>query len=260
MRLTQHLKIDNSLDSANKDGNSRRTTADFYKKIMKKVEWKELLKETYLVAQVDNIQNDEKGITPFTECNFLYPHHEIYNDKLILSILKLKKAFVDAVKHRNYSGEVKQHLERHMKDLEGVIDFNAVFTFNFGAMYEILEDRIRELCDSASEAFVLKTTQFMYEELKHEQARQDAKYWLENGTYRESPENSIEKIYLIAEDLIFRQIAFNPWKYLEEAKLTKETALKICAVLNKHDYDAAAYRFMECWKECEAKNNKSGVE
>lgn len=40
---------------------------------------------------------------------------------------------------------------------------------------------------------------------------------------------------------------------MEEAKLTKENALKICAVLKEYDYDAAAYRFMECWKECEEK-------
>lgn len=129
MGLTQHLKIDNSLESANKDSHSRRTTADFYRKIMKKVEWKQLLKETYLIAPLENVQNDENGITLFTECEFMYPHHEIYNDKLILSIPKLKRAFVESVRHRNYSGEIKQHLERHMKDLEGVIYFknNSIY-------------------------------------------------------------------------------------------------------------------------------------
>ena len=36
MDLTQHLKIDNSLESANKDGSGRKATVEFYKKIMKK--------------------------------------------------------------------------------------------------------------------------------------------------------------------------------------------------------------------------------
>lgn len=218
MELKQHLKIDNSLESANKDGSSKRTTADFYKKIMKKVEWKELLKEAYLIAPVENIQNDENGITLFVQCELVYPHHEIYNDKLILSIPKLKKVFVEVVKEKNYYGEIKSHLEHHMKDLNEKVDFNAVLSFDYDGMEEIIEEGIRELCSGASDTYITKTRQYMYEELKYEQARKDAKYWFDNGTYRQSQNLSLEEKYDIAEELIFRHFAFNPWNFWKELK------------------------------------------
>ena len=94
----------------------------------------------------------------------------------------------------------------------------------------------------------------MYEELKYEQARKDAKYWFDNGTYRQSQNLSLEEKYDIAEELIFRHFAFNPWNFLEGAKVTEYKVLEICAKLNEKDYDAAAYRFMDCWKEYDQRN------
>lgn len=50
MHLTQHVEIDNSAEYATKTRRWRNLGAKLYRKIMNKVEWQELLVETYLVT------------------------------------------------------------------------------------------------------------------------------------------------------------------------------------------------------------------
>ena len=75
--LTQHTVIDNSVECAVKTGSYRKARADFYRKLMKKVEWRELLAEAYLVAPLDNIKAIPHKVAL---CNLLsnmvYYHHE----------------------------------------------------------------------------------------------------------------------------------------------------------------------------------------
>ena len=94
MDLTQHLTIDNSLESAIKSGSARKMPAKFHKKLMNKVEWKELLEETYLSVWVRNIQDEEDDIALYDQYVGCYPHHAIQHDKLVLHIPRLKKGLL----------------------------------------------------------------------------------------------------------------------------------------------------------------------
>lgn len=245
MALTQHLKIDNSLESAIKNGNGRGKKVEFYKKLMRKVEWKELLQEAYLVAPVENIQNDENGFTPYTKCDFYYSHHEIQNDKLVLSIPKLKKAFLHAVTDGTYSGEVKKHLERHMKDLEGIIDFNAVFISDLEGVCECIEEKLRNLCSSASEYYIQETTQYIFGILKYKVALRDAWFWVDSGKHWEYQSFSVEERYELAEAVINDCFLTEPWKMLIGSQLKKEKVKEFYEDLYKRGYGGNTYGFTE---------------
>lgn len=145
MHLTQHMVIDNSLESAIKSGSKRTAKAEFYRKLIKKAEWKELLQEAYLIAPVEKIKNDEDGITPFLECGCFYPHHAMYNEKLILSVPRLRDVFVQTVKSGEYfrNEALKNHIERHMEEM-GISDYKEVFASDFDDIYNYILDMVRD--------------------------------------------------------------------------------------------------------------------
>lgn len=144
MHLTQHMKIDNSIESAIKSGRKRRPTAKFYRKLMKKAEWKELLQEAYLIAPAEKIKNDEEEITPFLQSDCFYPHHAICNEKLILSVPRLKDVFVQTVQSGQYfrNEALKHHIDRHMEEM-GVSDYKEVFASDFDGIYDHILNMVR---------------------------------------------------------------------------------------------------------------------
>ena len=48
--------------------------------------WEDFLKEAYLIAPVNDIKNSPHGRTPFSKSGCKYPHHEIRNGELVLSV------------------------------------------------------------------------------------------------------------------------------------------------------------------------------
>lgn len=75
------------------------------------------LKETYLIAPINKIKYGPHGMTPFSRSGCKYPHHVIRNGKLVIHIQGLKAAYARAKQMGIFSGEVKEHLERHYKEL-----------------------------------------------------------------------------------------------------------------------------------------------
>lgn len=75
------------------------------------------LKETYLIAPINKIKYEPYGMTPFSRSGCKYPHHVIRKGKLVVHIQGLKAAYARAKQMGIFSGEVKEHLERHYKEL-----------------------------------------------------------------------------------------------------------------------------------------------
>lgn len=105
------MKIINSIDSAITKGHWHNPGADFYNKICSN---KEALKEAYLVIGENVGEN-----VPFTRSGCKYPHHSINkNGDLVLNVAGVKAAYQRAKQMGIFSGEVKEHLMRHYKELD----------------------------------------------------------------------------------------------------------------------------------------------
>lgn len=75
------------------------------------------LEEAYLIAPINKIKYGPYGMTPFSRSGCKYPHHVIRDGKLVVHIQGLKAAYARAKQMGIFSGEVKEHLERHYKEL-----------------------------------------------------------------------------------------------------------------------------------------------
>lgn len=137
----QILKIDNSKDAAVKSGTWSNPGAAFYDTILNSMYSKDgtvpddtkeyekrlkngsigqydtILKEAYLIAPVSEIHNSPHGRTPYSQSGCKYPHHVIRNGTLVVSIPELKAAYSRAKQQGIFKGAVKEHLERHYKEL-----------------------------------------------------------------------------------------------------------------------------------------------
>lgn len=83
----------------------------------KYLQWNDFLKEAYLVAPINKIKNSPYGITPYSRSGCKYPHHIIKDGELVLSISGVRAAYARATQMGILKGDVKEHLERHYKEL-----------------------------------------------------------------------------------------------------------------------------------------------
>jgi len=121
------IKIDNSIKNAITKGNWKDPGAKLYDDILKNTNWKDLLKEAYLVAPVNDITNDPRVRTRLNSSGCKYPHHHIKDGKLVVSISGLRSAYIcarnqgyfnnDSNNRPEYSRSVVTHLNRHCKEL-----------------------------------------------------------------------------------------------------------------------------------------------
>lgn len=133
-------KIDNSKESAIKTGKWSNPGAKFYDELLnsfycegdiptdskeldkrikegKYLQWSDFLQEAYLVAPIKDIKNSPYGVTPFSNSGCKYPHHALKGDSMVVSIPGLKAAYSRACQMGVIKGEVKDHLEKHIKEL-----------------------------------------------------------------------------------------------------------------------------------------------
>ena len=96
------------------------------------------LREAYLVAPVKNIKYGPHGQTPYSRSGCKYPHHTIRNGELVVHEAGLKAAYSRAKQMGIFSGEIKEHLERHYKELglyEGsTMQMDESMESNFGVI------------------------------------------------------------------------------------------------------------------------------
>ena len=124
------IEIDNSKDAA-VDGKWKDPGASLYNQLLN-ASWVpegnspnmdecifpyHYLEEAYLIAPINKIKYGPYGMTPFSRSGCKYPHHVIRDGKLVIHIQGLKAAYARAKQMEIFSGEVKEHLERHYKEL-----------------------------------------------------------------------------------------------------------------------------------------------
>jgi ribosomal protein S18 acetylase RimI-like enzyme len=135
------LKINNSKDASVKSGKWKDPGAKLYDQLMNACyyeggvpedaneldelvkrdgykTWDTFLKEAYLKAPINKIKNNGPyGITPYSQSGCKYPHHIIRNGELVVHESGLKAAYSRAKQMGIFTGEVKEHLEKHYKEL-----------------------------------------------------------------------------------------------------------------------------------------------
>jgi len=122
MNHNNQIKIDNSYESAIKDGKWKAPGKELYDEIIKlgnSKKIKKLLDEIWLSHEKEHIpSNDERYYIPFTTANCKYPHHVISKGKLVLSIPGVKAAYMRACQTGVIKdSKVKNHLKKHFKEL-----------------------------------------------------------------------------------------------------------------------------------------------
>lgn len=118
--------------------------------------WQDFIKETYLIAPVKDIKNNPHEKTPFSRSGCKYPHHVIkkkdeYTYELVVSIPALKAAYLRACQENIMIGEVKEHLERHIKELgieasfhNGELSWNESYEIKIEENFNFIYDYIQE--------------------------------------------------------------------------------------------------------------------
>ena len=109
------------------------------------LQWSDYLKEAYLIAPVNQIKNSPYGVTPYSRSGCKYPHHVIRNNKLVLSKKGILAAYSRAKQMGIYKGNVKEHIDSHLKELGFDIDdkklMESVLEENFDDIFDLLNIR-----------------------------------------------------------------------------------------------------------------------
>ena len=136
------------------------------------------LKETYLIAPINKIKYGPYGMTPFSRSGCKYPHHVIRNGKLVVHIQGLKAAYARAKQMGIFSGEVKEHLERHYKELGLYEGSKMQLDESMNQNFQDIENYIGE-----ETGIDLYSTKDLFEERSHGKLNHSFRYGMnvENG-------------------------------------------------------------------------------
>lgn len=157
----KEIKINNSKTAAVMDGKWSKPGAKFYDTLMdafyckgkipadsreldkairdgRYIQWHDYLKEAFLVAPISSIKNSPYGRTSFSNSGCKYPHHVIKSGQLVVSVPGLKAAYARACQQNVMTGSVKQHFDRHIKEL-GIEDIFKDFNESYEMYYEDVE-------------------------------------------------------------------------------------------------------------------------
>lgn len=164
------LKINNSKEKAIRNGQWNPPSAQFYDQLLDSsyskgpipidvkrreearrrgdyLQWYDYLEEAYLIAPIDKIHNTPHKRTNYSQSGCKYPHHVIKNGELVVSIPGLKAAYKRACQMNILQGKVKDHLERHIKELGITASFKSgKLSWNEnGVVDEIIEDNFHHI-------------------------------------------------------------------------------------------------------------------
>ncbi len=136
------------------------------------------LKETYLIAPINKIKYGPYGMTPFSRSGCKYPHHVIRKGKLVVHVQGLKAAYARAKQMGIFSGEVKEHLERHYKELGLYEGSKMQLDESMNQNFQDIENYIGE-----ETGIDLYSTKDLFEERSHGKLNHSFRYGMnvENG-------------------------------------------------------------------------------
>jgi ADP-ribose pyrophosphatase YjhB (NUDIX family) len=106
------MKINNSKEDAIRSGKWSKPNASFYDALISEDNYKDLIKEAFLRS--GNINKD----TPYSSSKCKYPHHVIKDEELILSEPGVRAAYARAKQMGVYHGKLKDHLDKHLNELD----------------------------------------------------------------------------------------------------------------------------------------------
>ena len=203
----KEIRIDNSKQSAVKSGKWKNPGSSFYYKILNSFtiadpnrseeepgrydfDFRKVLQEAYLVAPVEKIKNSPYGITPYSQSGCKYPHHVIRNGKLVVSIPGIQAAYARAKQQGIYKGKVKEHIDRHYKELgltmsavtESVDPIQDQIDDNFESIQRYLEESLN--ISFVHPDVVLEST----EQVDPQQAIQETFDWMDQILYQSDEE------------------------------------------------------------------------
>ena len=104
-----NIQIDNKKDAAINGQGWENPGKALYDPILEAANKESLVKEAYLVV--------EDGWEDAPSEHLKYPHHEVKDGKLVLNVAGVKAAFARASQMDIVKGSVKEHLERHYREL-----------------------------------------------------------------------------------------------------------------------------------------------
>lgn len=136
------------------------------------------LEETYLIAPINKIKYGPYGMTPFSRSGCKYPHHVIRKGKLVVHVQGLKAAYARAKQMGIFSGEVKEHLERHYKELGLYEGSKMQLDESMNQNFQDIENYIGE-----ETGIDLYSTKDLFEERSHGKLNHSFRYGMnvENG-------------------------------------------------------------------------------
>lgn len=136
------------------------------------------LKETYLIAPINKIKYGPYDMTSFSRSGCKYPHHVIRKGKLVVHIQGLKAAYARAKQMGIFSGEVKEHLERHYKELGLYEGSKMQLDESMNQNFQDIENYIGE-----ETGIDLYSTKDLFEERSHGKLNHSFRYGMnvENG-------------------------------------------------------------------------------
>jgi acetyltransferase, GNAT family len=136
------------------------------------------LNEAYLIAPINKIKYGPYGMTPFSRSGCKYPHHVIQNGKLVIHIQGLKAAYARAKQMGIFSGELKEHLERHYKELGLYEGSKMQLDESMNQNFQDIENYIGE-----ETGIDLYSTKDLFEERSHGKLNHSFRYGMnvENG-------------------------------------------------------------------------------
>lgn len=135
------IQIDNKKDAAINGQSWDNPGKSLYGPIMDASNKESLVKEAYLVV--------EDGWEDAPSEHLKYPHHEVKDGKLVLNVAGVKAAFARASQQGIVKGSVKEHLERHYRELGLSMD-------NFEAKCAELQEK----CDKLNADYEAKCAEF----------------------------------------------------------------------------------------------------
>lgn len=133
---TREVNIDNSKEAAIEGQSWENPGKSLYEPLLEASNTESLVKEAYLVV--------EDGYKDAPSEKLKYPHHQVKDGKLVLNVAGVKAAFARASQMGIVSGNVKEHLERHYREL-------GLSMENFEQKYAELEQQYTEKCAAFDE-------------------------------------------------------------------------------------------------------------
>lgn len=152
------LRINNSKESSIDSDTWRNPGAVFYNTLIHSkgnsdMDYKDFLSEGYLIAPIHKIKNSNHECTPYSNSGCKFPHHSIKGNELVVNKAGLQAAYSRVKQMGLFKGDIKNHLERHYKELGMYEDSSMVVDKKIQENFDYIDKYIMENKNNVDELF-----------------------------------------------------------------------------------------------------------